>query len=256
MSNNNKYLNHLQQSLINNASKLSVAQISAAAKYMGTQHKMIGVGTQKQKDLAKIKYGLDIKEEDLFKLMDLAFTTSNVYEVKSAALLLVEFNLKTLDKKQLYKTMLKWVGHVDNWGHSDTLSKLLTRFLEMEEFRGPFLNTLENWNKDKNPWLRRQSMVALLYYARTKNEHLPFKTIISLVSSQLLAKEYYVQKGLGWTLRESYNVYPVLTYKFVSDNFHRVSPVAFTAAIEKMSEKEKTILKQKRKAYRAKLKTA
>ncbi|MBK7666930.1 MAG: DNA alkylation repair protein [Sphingobacteriaceae bacterium] len=114
------------------------------------------------------------------------------------------------------------------------------------------METLKKWNKHKNPWLRRQSMVALLYYSRTKNQHLPFKTIISLVSTQLQAQEYYVQKGLGWTLRESYNVYPDLTYKFVSDNFHKVSPVAFTAAIEKMSEKEKTILKQKRKAHRAK----
>ncbi|HWY11042.1 MAG TPA: DNA alkylation repair protein [Bacteroidia bacterium] len=252
MSNNNKYLNHLQQSLINNASKLSAAQINAIADYMGTQHKIIGVGTQMQKDLAKTNYGLDIKEEDLFKLMDSAFTKSNVYEVKSAALLLVEFNLKKVDKKQLYKTMIPWVDHVDNWGHSDGLSKLYTRFLETEEFRDPFLKTLKNWNRDKNPWVRRQSMVALLYYSRTKNQHLPFKTIISLVSTQLQAQEYYVQKGLGWTLRESYNVYPVLTYKFVNDNFHKISPVAFTAAIEKMSDKEKTIIKQKRKAHRAK----
>ncbi len=252
MSNNNKYLNHLQQSLINNSSKLSAAQINAATRYMGTKHKMIGVGTQMQKDLAKTNYGLNINEADLFELMHSAFTKSNVYEVKSAALLLVEFNLKRIDKKQLYKTMIPWVEHVDNWGHSDALSKLYTRFLEMEEFQDSFLNTLKKWNKHKNPWLRRQSMVALLYYSRTKNQHVPFKTIISLVSTQLQAQEYYVQKGLGWTLRESYNVYPVLTYKFVADNFHKISPVAFTAAIEKMSDKEKTILKQKRKAHRAK----
>jgi 3-methyladenine DNA glycosylase AlkD len=124
----------------------------------------------------------------------------------------------------------------------------------MDEHQKSFLQLLQKWNKHKNPWLRRQSMVALLYYARTKDQHPPFKTIISLVSTQLEAQEYYVQKGLGWTLRESYNVYPDLTYKFVSDNFHKVSPVAFTAAIEKMSEKEKTILKQKRKAHRAKKK--
>jgi 3-methyladenine DNA glycosylase AlkD len=254
MSNNNKYLNHIQQSLINNASKLSAQQIAGIAKYMGTKHKIIGVGTLTQKQLAKSVYGLKHDEINLFEVMNSAFTKSNVYEVKSAALLLAEYNFKKANPKQLYKTMITWADHVDNWGHSDSLSKLYTRFLEMEEHQDSFLKLLQKWNKDKNPWLRRQSMVALLYYSRTKDQHPPFKTIISLVSTQLEAQEYYVQKGLGWTLRESYNVYPELTYKFVSDNFHKVSPVAFTAAIEKMSDKEKTILKQKRKAHRAKRK--
>ena len=252
MSNNNKYINHIQQSLINNASKLSRAQIKGIADYMGTQHQIIGVNTQMQRQLAKDLFGLRIESRKVPEIMNAAFTRSDIYEVKTAALLLAEYHFNKTDKKQLYKTILPWVNYVDNWGHSDTLSKLYTRFLEMEEFSNSFLNQIKKWNKHKNPWLRRQSLVALLYYARTKNQHLPFKTIISLVSKQLEAREYYVQKGLGWTLRESYNVYPVLTYKFVSDNFHRVSSVAFTAAIEKMTDKEKTILKQKRKVYRKK----
>ncbi len=252
MGNNNKYINHIQQSLINNASKLSEQQLSAIARYMGSRLKFIGVGTQTQKVLAKRVYDLKIEGNEVFEIMNATFTQSNIYEVKSAGLLLAEYHFKKADKKQLCKTMLPWVKHVDNWGHSDGLSKLLTRFLEIDETKDSFLETLKKWNKDKNPWLRRQSMVALLYYARTKNEHPTFKTIISLVSTQLEAQEYYVQKGLGWTLRECYNVYPVLTYKFVSDNFHKVSPVAFSAAIEKMSEKEKTSLKKKRKAHRAK----
>ncbi len=252
MSNNSKYINHLQQSLINKASKLSEQQLASIAAYMGSGHKFLGVSTQTQQLLAKNIYGLKIEKKELLNLMHEAFTKSKVYEVKSSALLLAEYHFKKEEQKLLYKTMLAWVKHVDNWGHSDGLSKLYTRFLEMEEFEKHFLQTLRKWNTDKNPWLRRQSMVALLYYARTKNQHPPFKTIISLVSTQLEAPEYYVQKGLGWTLRESYNVYPVLTYKFVSDNFHRVSPVAFTAAIEKMSDKEKNTLKQKRKAHRSK----
>jgi 3-methyladenine DNA glycosylase AlkD len=254
MSNNNKYIIHIQQSLINNASKLNAQQIQGIADYMGTKHKIIGVGTKTQQQLAKEFYGLKIEQENLPGLIHDAFVKSKIYEVKNAALLLAEYNFKKTDKKSMYKTLSTLVDHVDNWGHSDTLSKLLTRFSEMDELEKPFLDTLKKWNKHKNPWLRRQSMVALLYYARTKNQHPPFKTIIALVSTQLEAQEYYVQKGLGWTLRESYNVYPELTYKFVSDNFHRVSPVAFTAAIEKMSEKEKSILKQKRKANRAKKK--
>jgi 3-methyladenine DNA glycosylase AlkD len=252
MSKYNKYIDHIQQTLVSHNSGLSAQQIKNASAYMGTQHQMIGVSTQKQKELAKNKYGLQFEISELFPIMDLAFKKSKIYEVKNAAFLLAEYNFKKADKAKLYKTMIGWVDHVDNWGHSDYLSKFLTRFLEMEEHKKEFLEELNKWNNHKNPWKRRQSLVALLYYARTKNEHLPFKTIITLVNNQLKAPEYFVQKGLGWTLRESYNVYPDLTYKFVHDNFHLVSPVAFTAAIEKMTEKEKSVLKQKRKAFRAK----
>jgi 3-methyladenine DNA glycosylase AlkD len=252
MSKYSKYIDHIQHSLVSNASRLGPEQIRNISDYMGTKHRMLGVSTQKQKELAKNKYGLELEPDELFPVMDLAFKKSKVYEVKSAALLLTEYNFKTVNHSKLYETMITWVDHVDNWGHSDNLSKFYTRFLEMKEFKKDFISELKNWNKDPNPWKRRQSMVALLYYARTKNEHLPFKSIISMISSQLEAKEYFVQKGLGWTLRESYNVYPDLTYKFVLDNFHLVSPVAFTAAIEKMTEKEKSVLKQKRKAHRAK----
>ena len=252
MSKYNKYIEHIQHTLIGNASRLSVKQIKSISDYMGTRHQMLGVSTPKQKLLAKNNYGLKLEAEELFPVMDLAFKRSKIYEVKNAAFLLAEYNFKKADKSKLYNTMIGWVDHVDNWGHSDYLSKFLTRFLEMEAHKNAFLSELKKWNKDDNPWKRRQSMVALLYYSRTKNEHLPFKTISSMITSQLKAHEYYVQKGLGWTLRESYNVYPDLTYKFVHDNFHLVSPLAFTAAIEKMTEKEKSVLKQKRKAHRAK----
>lgn len=251
MSKYSKYTDHIQQTLIRHR-RTNPETIKAIADYMGTKNVIFGVPTAKQKELAKTKYGLELEHDELIAVIDHAFRNTRVYEMRNAALLLVEYSFKKADKSKLYEIMISWVDHVDNWGHSDYLSKFYTRFLEIKEHKHEFLKQLKKWNKDKNPWKRRQSMVALLYYARTKNEHLPFTTIINLVTSQLKAPEYYVQKGLGWTLRETYNVYPDLTYKFVLDNFHLVSPVAFTAAIEKMTEKEKTILKQKRKAHRAK----
>jgi hypothetical protein len=65
MSKINKYLNHIQQSLVKNASGLSVKQIKGIANYMGTKHKIIGVGTTTQKQLAKNNYGLEIEPKDL-----------------------------------------------------------------------------------------------------------------------------------------------------------------------------------------------
>jgi 3-methyladenine DNA glycosylase AlkD len=210
MSKYSKYINHIQQTLADNVSGLSPRQIKDISDYMGTKHHMLGVSTQRQKELAKNKYGLNLEHAELFPVMDFAFKKSKIYEVKNAALLLTEYNFKKADPSRLYETMISWVDHVDNWGHSDNLSKFYTRFLEMDEFKNDFLVLLKKWNKDKNLWKRRQSMVALLYYARTKNEHLPFKTIISLVSKQLTAKEYFVQKGLDGPYVKAITFIPIL----------------------------------------------
>jgi 3-methyladenine DNA glycosylase AlkD len=74
-----------------------------------------------------------------------------------------------------------------------------------------------------------------------------FELTQQLVSPLLNDKEYFVQKAVGWTLRESYNVYPKQTYQFIEENIKHISPTAFTTCLEKMTEKQKLTLKLKRK---------
>ena len=59
--------------------------------------------------------------------------------------------------------------------------------------------------------------------------------------------DYYVQKGVGWALRELHTVYPRETLPFIQLHLKNISPIAFTIAIEKMSLKEKEKLKLLRK---------
>jgi 3-methyladenine DNA glycosylase AlkD len=74
----------------------------------------------------------------------------------------------------------------------------------------------------------------LLYYSRTKKIYLRFDEIQPLVARLLTDREYYVQKGVGWTLRELHNVYPSKTLAFLTENIRSVSAIAFSPAIEKM----------------------
>ena len=74
-----------------------------------------------------------------------------------------------------------------------------------------------------------------------------FELTRQLLTPLLNDKEYFVQKAVGWTLRESYNVYPKKTYVFINEHIRMISPVAFTTCLEKMTEKEKQALKQKRR---------
>ena len=59
--------------------------------------------------------------------------------------------------------------------------------------------------------------------------------IVLLVEPLLGDKEYYVQKGVGCALREMHTVYPKETMPFLQKHIKKISAIAFTIAIEKMT---------------------
>jgi 3-methyladenine DNA glycosylase AlkD len=147
--------------------------------------------------------------------------------------------------KALWPVVVRWQNQIDDWPLCDALSKIYTKILEImpEEV----YEQLKAWNSDGNPWKRRQSLVSLLYYSRTKKQYLKFNEIEPLITNLLTDKEYYVQKGLGWTLRELHNVYPTDTKQYLKQQIRSVSPIAFTIAIEKLDTTSINELKTLRK---------
>jgi 3-methyladenine DNA glycosylase AlkD len=106
---------------------------------------------------------------------------------------------------------------------------------------------LVQWNKSNNLWERRQSVVCLFYYSRTRKHFLPFDKSIELIINLLNDKEYYVQKGIGWALREASNVYYEFTYDFILQHIHQIKPAAYSAAIEKLHPKHREEVRLMRK---------
>jgi 3-methyladenine DNA glycosylase AlkD len=91
-----------------------------------------------------------------------------------------------------------------------------------------------------------------LNYSKLRKVVLPFANLTAMVIPLLKDEDYFVQKGVGWTLREMGNVYPVETLALLTENIVIISPIAFTAAIEKLSPDTKEQLKQLRKTARKK----
>jgi 3-methyladenine DNA glycosylase AlkD len=145
----------------------------------------------------------------------------------------------------MWPVIVHWQDSVDDWGLCDALAKVYTKILVVAP--GKVYPVLKEWNKDDNLWKRRQSVVSLLYYSRTKKTHLPFSKLGALITPLLADKEYYVQKGVGWALRECRNVYPKEAHAYLAKHLREISPIAFTIAVEKMAEKEKAVLKALRK---------
>jgi 3-methyladenine DNA glycosylase AlkD len=150
----------------------------------------------------------------------------------------------------IWKSLLKMVDRLDNWIHSDGLSGLISAAVE-ERPRERY-GVLAKWNRDKNPWRRRQSVVALHYYSRARKNPLPSSKTLPLIENLLDDDHFYVQRGVGWALRECYNVEPKATMRFLNKHIGRVAPIGYYAAVERLSPKEKARLLKLRTAVRKK----
>ncbi|MDP9042327.1 MAG: DNA alkylation repair protein [Bacteroidota bacterium] len=184
--------------------------------------------------------------EQQLAIWDQVWRNSDGFWVRVHAFFFLERNLNKPGALQtMWPIIVKWQDQVDDWPLCDALAKIYTKILVVAPVK--VYSQLKKWNTDHDPWKRRQSVVSLLYYSRTKKIHLPFGKIEKLVTPLLSDKEYYVQKGVGWTLREMYTVYPGETFPYFVKHIQAISSIAFTIAIEKMSTQLKVQLKALRK---------
>jgi 3-methyladenine DNA glycosylase AlkD len=171
----------------------------------------------------------DARPEFEFEVWRGVWSRSSVYEVRSAA-------LEAMTSRRLRAVWLRDPRHlfeiapeIDNWAHSDTLSTAMAEILEHDP--GCFPQFCE-WNTSANPWLRRQSIVGLYCYARFRKKPLPPKRALPLVEALLHDKHFYVQRGVGWTLREIDRLDSVLQRSFVERHLRRISGTAWFATSE------------------------
>jgi 3-methyladenine DNA glycosylase AlkD len=172
------------------------------------------------------------------------------YEVACQALYYYQHS--SLEHHEI-KIIQQWINRCDCWEHSDDLSKIYAQ--SIEENPSWLLPTLKQWNQSKNPWKRRQSVVGLIEYASKRQRVLAFEVLIDSIDNLLADEEYYVQKGLGWTLREIHNLYPCLTLDYINARLTSIHPIAYSAATEKLAPQIKAKLTRIRKDYRQGLKT-
>lgn len=240
-----KEINTVFTRYASNTDKLKANKLQ---KYIGTQLKTHGLTSAIQNQICKTGFSFySANCEETFKHYSAIYQASNYFEEKNLAFIFLDKNYKRIDAKLLLQILPTWVTSIDNWAHSDNLSKYLTRLLENESTQKEVLGIVKKWNSSTNLWERRQSLVSLYYYTRTKKKCVDYNVSEKLISNLLLDKEYYVQKAVGWALRESFNAYPNETFAFIEASVSNISSTAFTTCIEKMTAKQKEILKAKRK---------
>ena len=223
------------------------SQLDGAQYVGGGQSKLTFLGHRipQLRQLYKENFSYaDLTLKERLKIWDEVFKNSKIFEVMSLSM----FWAGTLSKQDLIKiwlTLKTWSLSIDNWAHSDSLCQLYAEILE--EKPELILPTLRKWNRSKNPWLVRISMISLYYYTQHR-ETLPTQKLAEEFLKEHWGHEhYYVQKAIGWTLREYITAYPKSGLGFFTKNVRRVSGIAFTAASERLSSTEKSRIKAMRK---------
>jgi len=184
--------------------------------------------------------------EEQLPIWNYIWKNSNGSRAQIHSFLFLESRMKRKElHRALWDTSKAWQEDVEGWGFCDALAKINTQVLVT--FPAEVYQQLKEWNTADDIWKRRQSVVSLLYYSKTKKEHPSFGKIAALVKPLLDDSDYYVQKGVGWTLREMYTVYPEQAIEFYRKNIKSISAIAFIIAMEKTPGKIKEELKLLRK---------
>lgn len=97
------------------------------------------------------------------------------------------------------------------WDTIDPIAIHLVGHL-MTVYRQDMQPYLEKWRNDDNFWLRRTTLLFQLSYKNRTDETLLF----SLVKENLGSREFFINKAIGWALREYSKTAPQAVVKFVN----------------------------------------
>lgn len=144
-----------------------------------------------------------------------------------------------------WKLLKTWIEQIDGWEHGDRLAGIYAHLFE--RYPEKIYPTLVKWQSSKNPWKRRNAILTLIYYASPKRSYPSVEKILPLLKPLLSDKNPYVQKAVGWTLRECGTLYPKPTFAFLLFHIQELSATAYSYATERLTFLEKQHLQTKRK---------
>lgn len=132
-------------------------------------------------------------------------------------------------KKDLRKTDIDLVETLITtnswWDTVDAISShLLGEYLL--KFPEKTLEVVENFSNADNMWLNRSTLIFQLFYKKNVNEELLF----ALCEKFSYSKEFFIQKAIGWALRNYAKVNPISVKTFVNNN--NLKPLSVREALK------------------------
>jgi len=157
-------------------------------------------------------------------------------EYQRAALELIEMkkSLRPLDMTWLEKLLVtkSW------WDTIDVLSPHIMGYLFqtypelISQYPELISQYPDRWIESENIWLQRSAIIYLLFYRGNMDEERLFRYILRRAGSN----EFFVQKAIGWMLREYAKTRPESVKNFVAH--HELKPLGRREALKHFDHKK------------------
>ncbi|MFP5040158.1 DNA alkylation repair protein [Parasediminibacterium sp. JCM 36343] len=189
------------------------AAVAASSKaYLKGQFGFIGMRTQDRRALTKML----LQEKALPNLEAVTTIVQTLWQMPEreyhhAAIQILAHYKKywrpnTLSLMEQCLTTHSWWDSVDNL-NAECISEYFRLFPAA-------LGTTTYWNKHDNMWLQRSSLIFQKAYKQRTDTDLLAQHILYLAAS----KEFFIQKAIGWALREYSKTNPDWVTDFVASN--------------------------------------
>jgi len=206
--------------------------IASSQRFFKEPVKCYGVNIQQCTRIAR-QFWLEVKKlkkEEIFELCEQLFASDYNEEAHMVSSWLPQM-IERFDKADWY-IFQRWVEkYINNWAKCDsfcnhTIGDYLLKFPE-------YIDRLKEWALSENRWVKRAAAVSLIIPARKGY----FLNDIFEISDRLLSdNDDMVQKGYGWLLKSTSEVYQKQVYEYVLKNKEKMPRTSLRYAIEKMPE--------------------
>ncbi|MES2765314.1 MAG: DNA alkylation repair protein [Bacteroidota bacterium] len=198
-------------------------------KYMRNQFEYIGLKTPLRRELFKNflkEAGLPPKSELNEIINDLWEQPER--EFQYAALELCGCFKKQIEREDIeqFEQMITWKSW---WDTVDGIAPNLVGEL-FKKYPDMIAPKTKEWRESDNMWLQRSSIIFQLKYGEKTDLDLLFVTILGFRDS----KEFFIQKAMGWALRQYAWLHPEIIRDFVQK--HTLPPLTKREALKNINK--------------------
>ncbi len=223
----NSYLTPLKSVFEKNANP---AQAVAMSRYMRDQFEYLGI---KSPQVAALLKGF-ISQNGLPATNDLDAIVRDLWQLPQREYQYSALNLMGKLEKKIEPEFITTIEHLlvtkSWWDTVDALAghAVGTQFKRFPDIRVKYL---KKWRKSDNFWLRRTTLLFQLGY----KEETDFGLLCELVKENLGADEFFINKAIGWALRQYAHINPASVKKFVKTT-KELHPLSRREALKNIGE--------------------
>lgn len=188
------YIEYIQQLFNEHEDKENAFHME---KYMRNKFPFLGIKTPlRRKLMQQFLKESGIRKEKFQRTLVRSLWNLKEREYQYAALDYIGVSLEKLDKSDI-SLMEELITSKSWWDTVDTLAQKAVGKIA-RSFPDVIEENIEFWNDSDHLWLQRSAILFQLKYKEQTNEDLLYRYIITHSQS----KEFFIQKAIGWALRE------------------------------------------------------